>query len=106
METCFQFEREVWHLLVNLAEMWIIFSKRLYKFLFTKFIQWIWCLLVCLSLEVYASQVPDTVRTYVLSQVRLSCYKARDAFYVCLEKELNKKHTEIASVGLLAALPS
>ncbi|KAH0888801.1 hypothetical protein HID58_051230 [Brassica napus] len=30
-----------------------------------------------------------------------ACYKARDAFYTCLEKESGKKPTEIASVGLL-----
>ncbi|KAL3840644.1 hypothetical protein ACJIZ3_025235 [Penstemon smallii] len=43
----------------------------------------------------------DTVRTDVLSEARLACHKARDAFYACLEKESNKKPTEIASVGLL-----
>ncbi|XP_058186689.1 uncharacterized protein LOC131303706 [Rhododendron vialii] len=48
-----------------------------------------------------AQKNPDTVHTDVLSAARLACYKARDAFYVCLEKESNKKPTEIASVGLL-----
>ncbi|KAL5698907.1 hypothetical protein ACHQM5_029881 [Ranunculus cassubicifolius] len=37
----------------------------------------------------------------VLSKARESCYKARDAFYTCLEMESSKKQTEIASVGLL-----
>ncbi|XP_073273951.1 uncharacterized protein [Primulina huaijiensis] len=54
-----------------------------------------------MALEAYASQASDTVHTDVLSQARLACYKARDAFYSCLEKETNKKPTEIASVGLL-----
>ncbi|KAL9677377.1 hypothetical protein QQ045_005606 [Rhodiola kirilowii] len=43
----------------------------------------------------------DEVRTDVLSDARLACYKARDAFYACLEKESSKKPTEIATVGLL-----
>ncbi|XP_073158411.1 uncharacterized protein [Henckelia pumila] len=54
-----------------------------------------------MALETYASQASDTVNTDVLSQARLACYKARDAFYCCLEKESNKKPSEIASVGLL-----
>ncbi|XP_057767155.1 uncharacterized protein LOC130987586 [Salvia miltiorrhiza] len=54
-----------------------------------------------MSLEDYTSQVPDKVRTDVLSQARLACYKARDAFHTCLEREAKKKPTEIASVGLL-----
>ncbi|XP_020267556.1 cytochrome c oxidase assembly factor 6 homolog isoform X2 [Asparagus officinalis] len=37
----------------------------------------------------------------VLAKGRASCYKARDAFYACLEKESDKKPTEIATVGLL-----
>ncbi|KAG0472324.1 hypothetical protein HPP92_016870 [Vanilla planifolia] len=37
----------------------------------------------------------------VLAKGRESCYKARDAFYACLEKEADKKPTELASVGLL-----
>ncbi|CAM8880735.1 unnamed protein product [Rhodiola kirilowii] len=41
------------------------------------------------------------VRTDVLSDARLACYKARDAFYACLEKESSKKPTEIAMVGLV-----
>ncbi|KAF7116041.1 hypothetical protein RHSIM_RhsimUnG0039700 [Rhododendron simsii] len=48
-----------------------------------------------------AQKNPDTVHTDVLSAARQACYKARDAFYVCLEKESIKKPTEIASVGLL-----
>ncbi|KAJ0965849.1 hypothetical protein J5N97_027000 [Dioscorea zingiberensis] len=37
----------------------------------------------------------------VLADGRAACYKARDAFYACLEKEAGKKPTEIATVGLL-----
>ncbi|GMH27295.1 hypothetical protein Nepgr_029138 [Nepenthes gracilis] len=54
-----------------------------------------------MAVEAYASQNPDKVQTDVLSHARQACYKARDAFYACLEKESNKKATEIASVGLL-----
>ncbi|KAH6819211.1 Cytochrome c oxidase [Perilla frutescens var. frutescens] len=54
-----------------------------------------------MALETRSSQALDTVHTDVLSQARLACYKARDAFYTCLERESNKKPTEIASVGLL-----
>ncbi|KAL5066214.1 hypothetical protein RYX36_027951 [Vicia faba] len=43
----------------------------------------------------------DKVQSDVLSKARESCYKARDAFYSCLEKGCDKKPTEIASVGLL-----
>ncbi|XP_059637775.1 uncharacterized protein LOC132279754 isoform X2 [Cornus florida] len=61
------------------------------------------CVTVCvvMAVEAYASQNPNTVHADVLSKARQSCYKARDAFYACLEKESNKKPTEIASVGLL-----
>ncbi|XP_015059808.1 uncharacterized protein LOC107005679 isoform X1 [Solanum pennellii] len=54
-----------------------------------------------MALETYASQNTEKIHTDVLSQARISCYKARDAFYSCLEKESNKKPTEIATVGLL-----
>ncbi|KAH0774402.1 hypothetical protein KY290_011539 [Solanum tuberosum] len=54
-----------------------------------------------MALEAYASQKTDKIHTDVLSQARISCYKARDAFYSCLEKESNKELTEIATVGLL-----
>ncbi|KAJ6811164.1 uncharacterized protein M6B38_155500 [Iris pallida] len=37
----------------------------------------------------------------VLANGRAACYKARDAFYACLEKEANKKPTELGHVGLL-----
>ncbi|KZV45401.1 hypothetical protein F511_42756 [Dorcoceras hygrometricum] len=57
-----------------------------------------------MALETHASQASDTVHADVLSQSRLACYKARDAFYSCLEKESNKKPTESASVGLLYPL--
>ncbi|XP_057967496.1 uncharacterized protein LOC131157396 isoform X2 [Malania oleifera] len=54
-----------------------------------------------MALETYASQTTDKIHTDVLLQARQTCYKARDAFYACLEKESNKKPTEIATVGLL-----
>ncbi|XP_051148704.1 uncharacterized protein LOC127263635 [Andrographis paniculata] len=54
-----------------------------------------------MALEAYASQASDSIHTDVLSEARLACYKARDAFYACIEKESNKKPTEVASVGLL-----
>ncbi|CAD5172779.1 unnamed protein product [Musa acuminata subsp. malaccensis] len=57
----------------------------------------------------------DGVMADVLAQGRAACYKAsqnqtafllliasaRDAFFACLEKESDKKPTEIATVGLL-----
>ncbi|KAG9456301.1 hypothetical protein H6P81_000809 [Aristolochia fimbriata] len=43
----------------------------------------------------------EKIYTDVLADGRNSCYKARDSFYDCLEKESSKKPTEIASVGLL-----
>ncbi|KAJ9557736.1 hypothetical protein OSB04_012350 [Centaurea solstitialis] len=54
-----------------------------------------------MAMEAYASKYPDKIHSDVLSDARQACYKARDAFYACLEKESNKKPTEIASVGLL-----
>uniref|UniRef100_A0A7N0TY18 Cytochrome c oxidase assembly factor 6 n=1 Tax=Kalanchoe fedtschenkoi TaxID=63787 RepID=A0A7N0TY18_KALFE len=33
--------------------------------------------------------------------LQIACYKARDAFYSCLEKECSKEPTEVATVGLL-----
>ncbi|KAK9275621.1 hypothetical protein L1049_022888 [Liquidambar formosana] len=54
-----------------------------------------------MAVEAYASRNPDKIHADVLSDARQACYKARDAFYACLEKESNKKQTEIASVGLL-----
>ncbi|XP_016579816.1 uncharacterized protein LOC107877633 isoform X2 [Capsicum annuum] len=53
------------------------------------------------SLEAYKSQITDEIRTDVLTKARISCYKARDAFYSCLENKSDKKPTEIATVGLL-----
>ncbi|KAK9098259.1 hypothetical protein Syun_025304 [Stephania yunnanensis] len=44
---------------------------------------------------------PGKISTDVLQESRNSCYKARDAFYACVQKESNKKPTEIATVGLL-----
>ncbi|GKU87187.1 hypothetical protein SLEP1_g1631 [Rubroshorea leprosula] len=54
-----------------------------------------------MALEAYASRNRDEVHTDVLFEARQACYKARDAFYACLEKEADKKPTEIGSVGLL-----
>ncbi|PPS04221.1 hypothetical protein GOBAR_AA16465 [Gossypium barbadense] len=54
-----------------------------------------------MSLEAYASAKQDEIHTDVLLQARQACYKARDAFYSCLEKHSDKKPTEIGSVGLL-----
>ncbi|XP_059635516.1 uncharacterized protein LOC132277687 isoform X2 [Cornus florida] len=54
-----------------------------------------------MALEAYASQNPDKVYVDVLAEARKACYKARDAFYSCLERESNKRPTELASVGLL-----
>ncbi|KAH0932039.1 LOW QUALITY PROTEIN: hypothetical protein HID58_009156 [Brassica napus] len=48
-----------------------------------------------------AEEKSDDVHEDVLQKSRDACYKARDAFYTCLEKESGKKPTEIASVGLL-----
>ncbi|KAJ4761230.1 hypothetical protein LUZ62_071605 [Rhynchospora pubera] len=41
------------------------------------------------------------VMAEVLSKGRDSCYKARDAFYACLEKAADKKPSEVATGGLL-----
>nr|XP_043626687.1 uncharacterized protein LOC122598152 [Erigeron canadensis] len=57
-----------------------------------------------MAMEAYTSKFPDKIHKDVLSNARESCYKARDAFYACLEKHSNKKPTEIASVGLLYPL--
>ncbi|KAL7093325.1 hypothetical protein ACP275_11G034200 [Erythranthe tilingii] len=54
-----------------------------------------------MALEAYSSQAADSVHSDVLSEARMACYKARDVFYACLEKESDKKPTECASVGLL-----
>ncbi|XP_024445825.1 cytochrome c oxidase subunit 6B-like protein new16 isoform X2 [Populus trichocarpa] len=53
-----------------------------------------------MAMENYASRNIDKIHTDVLSQSRQACYKARDAFFACLEKESGKKPTEIGSVGL------
>ncbi|XP_021639601.2 cytochrome c oxidase assembly factor 6 isoform X2 [Hevea brasiliensis] len=57
-----------------------------------------------MAMETYASRSPDQIHTDVLAKSRQACYKARDAFYACLEKESTKKRTEIGSVGLLYPL--
>ncbi|KAI4344271.1 hypothetical protein L6164_011517 [Bauhinia variegata] len=54
-----------------------------------------------MALETYSAGNTDQVHADVLAKAREACYKARDAFYACLEKESDKKPTEIASVGLL-----
>ncbi|KDP38665.1 hypothetical protein JCGZ_04018 [Jatropha curcas] len=54
-----------------------------------------------MAVEAYAPRNSDQIHTDVLYNSRLACYKARDAFYACLEKESGKKPSEIGSVGLL-----
>ncbi|XP_057421713.1 cytochrome c oxidase subunit 6B-like protein new16 isoform X2 [Lotus japonicus] len=54
-----------------------------------------------MALEAYAAGNHDKINADVLSKAREACYKARDAFYACLDKESDKKPTEIASVGLI-----
>ncbi|XP_038712239.1 uncharacterized protein LOC120006307 isoform X2 [Tripterygium wilfordii] len=54
-----------------------------------------------MTMGTYASNNPVEIHTDVLSKSRESCYKARDAFYACFEKESDKKPTEIGCVGLL-----
>ncbi|CAN1166677.1 hypothetical protein LINPERHAP2_LOCUS26824 [Linum perenne] len=51
--------------------------------------------------EAYASRNSDHVHTDVLLQAREACYKARDAFYACLEMQSGKTPTESGYVGLL-----
>lgn len=41
------------------------------------------------------------VASDVLASGRAACYKARDLFYTCVEKQKNLTPTESASVGLL-----
>ncbi|KMZ59179.1 Cytochrome c oxidase, subunit Vib family protein [Zostera marina] len=54
------------------------------------------------SLEIQQSGA-EKIYTDVLSDGRNSCYKARDAFYTCVETETakGKKSIEVGSVGLL-----
>ncbi|XP_022750234.1 cytochrome c oxidase assembly factor 6 homolog isoform X2 [Durio zibethinus] len=54
-----------------------------------------------MMLEAYAAGKRDEIHTDVLLKARQACYKARDAFYSCLEMQSDKKPTEIGSVGLL-----
>ncbi|KAJ0515249.1 putative cytochrome c oxidase, subunit VIb [Helianthus annuus] len=54
-----------------------------------------------MAMEAYTSKYPDKIHTDLLSDARQTCYKARDAFYACLEKESHIKANEIAAVGLL-----
>ncbi|XP_058067624.1 uncharacterized protein LOC131216985 [Magnolia sinica] len=54
-----------------------------------------------MPLETHGSRDTEKIYTDVLTEARNSCYKARDSFYACVEKESMKKPTEIASVGLL-----
>ncbi|KAK9130416.1 hypothetical protein Sjap_010903 [Stephania japonica] len=53
------------------------------------------------AMEANPSETLEKISRDVLQESRNSCYKARDAFYACVERESNKKPTEIASVGLL-----
>uniref|UniRef100_A0A0E0AVX5 Cytochrome c oxidase assembly factor 6 n=1 Tax=Oryza glumipatula TaxID=40148 RepID=A0A0E0AVX5_9ORYZ len=46
-------------------------------------------------------EAAGAVMADVLSKGREACYKARDAFYTCVEKHADKKPTEIATMGLL-----
>ncbi|OWM65815.1 cytochrome c oxidase assembly factor 6 [Punica granatum] len=54
-----------------------------------------------MAAETYAMKNPEKIHADVLLNAREACYKARDAFYECLEKQSDKKPTEIGSVGLL-----
>ncbi|KAL3629621.1 hypothetical protein CASFOL_026843 [Castilleja foliolosa] len=55
-----------------------------------------------MAMEAYSSsQAGDKVHVDVLSKARQTCYKARDAFYACIDKDSNQKPTEIATMGLL-----
>ncbi|XVE97482.1 hypothetical protein REPUB_Repub03eG0023500 [Reevesia pubescens] len=54
-----------------------------------------------MALEAYVLAKREEIHTDVLLKAREACYKARDAFYSCLEKESDKKPIEIGSVGLL-----
>ncbi|KMT03563.1 hypothetical protein BVRB_8g192390 [Beta vulgaris subsp. vulgaris] len=47
------------------------------------------------------AQNPEKVHKDVLADARQACYKARDAFYNCLERESGKKASESACAGLL-----
>ncbi|KAK9675503.1 hypothetical protein RND81_11G010900 [Saponaria officinalis] len=47
------------------------------------------------------SRNTEKVYADVLATARQDCYKARDAFYSCVETQSSKKASEIASVGLL-----
>ncbi|GAV83125.1 COX6B domain-containing protein [Cephalotus follicularis] len=54
-----------------------------------------------MAMKTYTLTNSNEISTDVLLQARQACYKARDAFYACLEKNSGNKPTEIASVGLL-----
>ncbi|WCJ29918.1 Cytochrome c oxidase subunit Vib family protein [Euphorbia peplus] len=54
-----------------------------------------------MAMETYVSRNSDEIHADVLFKSREACYKARDAFYDCMEKNAGKKPTELASVGLL-----
>ncbi|XP_021740082.1 uncharacterized protein LOC110706472 [Chenopodium quinoa] len=48
-----------------------------------------------------SAEKSDKVHSDVLASARQACYKARDEFYACLERESGKVASECASVGLL-----
>ncbi|OMO61741.1 Cytochrome c oxidase, subunit VIb [Corchorus capsularis] len=54
-----------------------------------------------MALETYASGKRDEVHTDVLFKARQACYKSRDEFYACLDKQSDKKPTEMGFAGLL-----
>ncbi|XP_078436233.1 cytochrome c oxidase, subunit Vib family protein [Wolffia australiana] len=47
------------------------------------------------------AEIPGKIYPDVLSEARNACYKARDAFYACIEKEVGKNYTECGYAGLL-----
>ncbi|XP_062195349.1 uncharacterized protein LOC133898694 [Phragmites australis] len=49
----------------------------------------------------YDRRADGSVMPDVLAKGREACYKARDAFYACVEECADKKPTEIATMGLL-----
>ncbi|KAF9616575.1 hypothetical protein IFM89_030342 [Coptis chinensis] len=57
--------------------------------------------LIKLPLTMESAVSSDKVYVDVLAQGRTACYKARDAFYTCIEKQSNKKASEVGYVGLL-----
>ncbi|XP_074281265.1 uncharacterized protein LOC141606149 [Silene latifolia] len=48
-----------------------------------------------------SSQNPEKIDSDVLASARQACYKARDAFYTCIETHSCDKSSESGCVGLL-----